>query len=339
MSEIYTTLKKIREYEPCKDSWGELLKSLGKHRADDESLPMLHILDTLGAEDTYWAMRSLPEYDAVWRLLACDYAERVLHLYEDTFPDDRRPRECIDVARKYVIGAASKDELAAARVAARAAASDAAWAAARDAARAARAAWAAGDAAWAAWATAGDAAFDAARAAASDAGWAAGDAENNWQCQRLRWVLANCGDGWVTVCLPNQLAQANERADRAREIALQDFLEARGVETPCSECGGFGRRTYSSTSTWGGGIGGQAMTDDVCDHCWGTGDENRKGADLRKMTRKNAALRATLAKVREWVDDIDEMTGLRKRYPAAFGKLDRLLAEAENARKARQEED
>lgn len=43
-----------------------------------------------------------------------------------------------------------------------------------------------------------------------------------------------------------------------------------GVE--CAECGGSGIKTYGSTATWRGGAGGAAITTDVCDHCWGSGN-------------------------------------------------------------------
>lgn len=51
----------------------------------------------------------------------------------------------------------------------------------------------------------------------------------------------------------------------------------------CEVCHGWGVRYYSSTATWGGGMGGAMFTSDVCDRCWGTGSANRVGADLRKM--------------------------------------------------------
>ena len=84
------------------------------------------------------------------RLLACDFAEKVVHLCED----DTRPAEAIRIIRLYAQGKVTKEELAAARAAAGEAAGEtageAAWAAAREAARAA---------AWeAAWAAAGEAA-------------------------------------------------------------------------------------------------------------------------------------------------------------------------------------
>lgn len=53
-------------------------------------------------------------------------------------------------------------------------------------------------------------------------------------------------------------------------------------EYPCARCTGLGRVLYGSTATWRGGIGGRAMTPDVCDKCWGSGDALRHGVDLRR---------------------------------------------------------
>lgn len=67
----------------------------------------------------------------------------------------------------------------------------------------------------------------------------------------------------------------------------EDFLkvlcERRGIENICKGCNGSGTKLYANTSTWQHGIGGQAMTVDVCEDCWGTGDENKKGFDLRRI--------------------------------------------------------
>lgn len=71
-----------------------------------------------------------------------------------------------------------------------------------------------------------------------------------------------------------------------REQFLRDMHEYRGVNVPCKRCGGSGVRTYGSTSTWRGGIGGSAMTSDVCDGCWGSGDAAHKWTNLRKLERK-----------------------------------------------------
>lgn len=93
----------------------------------------------------------LPWDDRSARLFACDCAEDVLPIFERDFPGDDRPRRAIEMARRFAVGDATRDELAAARDAAgdaeKAAAWAAAWAAAGDAAWAAEAAWAAGAAA------------------------------------------------------------------------------------------------------------------------------------------------------------------------------------------------
>ena len=115
------------------------------------------------------------------RLLACDCAEHVLHLYEETYPGDNRVRRCIETARLYAEGKVTQEELRAARDAARDATRDAAGAA--------------GDAIWAAaWTAARDAARAAGYAdgdAAEAAAWAAaGVAERKWQIERMRMYLS-----------------------------------------------------------------------------------------------------------------------------------------------------
>ncbi len=75
----------------------------------------------------------------------------------------------------------------------------------------------------------------------------------------------------------------NDEETRAR--MFREFCAWRGVETPCAQCSGSGGIVYGSTSTWRGGIGGSAMTHDVCDACWGSGDASEPWADLRAMER------------------------------------------------------
>lgn len=79
---------------------------------------------------------------------------------------------------------------------------------------------------------------------------------------------------------------------------FKEFLEYRGVEMPCGVCNGMGTRTYGSNTTWRGGIGGQVITLDVCNSCWGTGDKHRKGVDLIAMLDKIKQLQAIVNKVR-----------------------------------------
>lgn len=69
------------------------------------------------------------------------------------------------------------------------------------------------------------------------------------------------------------------REDRCNllDSMLERFREWRGLDIgeTCSRCDGAGRKCYPDTSTWHGGAGGQMITYDVCNKCWGSGDEKR----------------------------------------------------------------
>ena len=69
-TELTTTLNRIRAHDPCADSWGKLLKHLGKTAADDEPLPYAAILESNGLEDALWCCRAEPQHDRLWRLYA-----------------------------------------------------------------------------------------------------------------------------------------------------------------------------------------------------------------------------------------------------------------------------
>ena len=129
---------------------------------------------------------------------ALDFAERALPHYEAKHPGDLRPRTAIEVARRYLRGEATIEELKAAEAAAQAAAdaayADAAYAAADAAYADAWATYAAAKAAvWAAEAAAGyvaaTAAAWAAQAAADAAAGGAEAAEHDWQRDHLIELL------------------------------------------------------------------------------------------------------------------------------------------------------
>jgi hypothetical protein len=167
-----TTLNAIRKHQPCAYGWAKLLAAIGKKKADNEPINLLTILESNGVQDMLWVLQCVkhPDLERVARLMACDFAEAVLSIFEKKYPDDKRPSNAIKTARRYANGKATDEELVAARAAAGAAARAAAWAAAGAAAGAAAraAAWAAAGAAAgaAAWAAAWAAAGAAARAAA-----------------------------------------------------------------------------------------------------------------------------------------------------------------------------
>lgn len=77
-----------------------------------------------------------------------------------------------------------------------------------------------------------------------------------------------------------------------RNFSYRDMLEWRGIDTSngdvvCKGCGGSGVKVYGDTSTWRSGIGGQMITADVCDKCWGSGKVNAPWTNLRKIGRNH----------------------------------------------------
>ena len=134
-----TTLSAIRDCRPCESGWKKLLAHLGKKKADAEPLNLLTILVSNGTQDMLWALQAVehPALEKIARLMAADFAEAVLPIFEKEYPKDNRPRKAIQAARDFAngkIGAAARAAAGAAAWAARAAAWAAAWAAAGDAA-------------------------------------------------------------------------------------------------------------------------------------------------------------------------------------------------------------
>ena len=178
---MYTTKRRLRAHGPCVGGWK---KFRAAHRGvgDTEPISYLSILDSNGLYDTFWALRvAAPEgeRDRFCRLLACDYAEHVLPIWEAAYPEDRRPHEAIAVARRYARGEATAAEL-----------EEAASGAQRAASKEQRSP-AAAAAATCATARAAEWAVPVAALAASRAAMAA--AERSWQEQRLREALTS---GW-----------------------------------------------------------------------------------------------------------------------------------------------
>ena len=89
----------------------------------DSSIPILTILESNGHMDAIWSLRATREpSDQFTRLLACDFAEHVLPIFEKRHPNDKRPRHAIEVSRLFACGKADRDQLIAARKGADAAA-------------------------------------------------------------------------------------------------------------------------------------------------------------------------------------------------------------------------
>ena len=194
---LTTTLKLLKEANACSDGYKTLIDYLGHDYGDSTEINVLTILKSNGIDHFFWTFRVLQQdrkiYAPILNNIIADIAESVLCLFEEKYPEDKRPRLAIVACRESILSNvawaaawAATDARAAARAAAWAvaeAAEAAAWAAgwaevqaaawAAEAAADARAAWAAwaADARAAAWAA--GAAAAGARAAAGAAAWAA----------------------------------------------------------------------------------------------------------------------------------------------------------------------
>lgn len=65
------------------------------------------------------------------------------------------------------------------------------------------------------------------------------------------------------------------KTDEVKEMIMQ----LRGIRDTCPRCTGLGKYSYRDINTWKGGKirsveEGCAVTRDVCDLCWGSGDKN-----------------------------------------------------------------
>ena len=125
---LTTTLYSLRKHHACESRYSHLVSALGPEYGDKTPINLLAILEHNGTADCLWALCATDQNcDMVARLMAADFAETVLPIYERECAGDTRPRAAIQAARDYAhgrIGAAARD-----------AARDAAWAAAGDAAR------------------------------------------------------------------------------------------------------------------------------------------------------------------------------------------------------------
>ena len=229
---LTTTFCRLREAGACEPRY-EFLRAALEGVKDDESIDLLTVLETNGLDDALWALQATEQNcDQIARLMAADFAEQVLPIWQK-YSQDSRPEMAIKAARDFAHGRITREKMAAARDAARAAARAAvdAWSAASDARNAAV------DAAWAA---AGDAALDAARAAvasrAAVAAWsaarsavdAAGDAVD--AAVDAARAARNAVDAWSAARAAARAAAVAAVRAKQREIFIGYLVRREGVE-------------------------------------------------------------------------------------------------------------
>jgi len=78
----YTTLNKIRDWQPCSDGWKKLLLGLSKTESDDEPLELVKILEINGLDDAIWSIRCV-EGTLPAQLFVLKMCRQIQHLMPD----------------------------------------------------------------------------------------------------------------------------------------------------------------------------------------------------------------------------------------------------------------
>jgi hypothetical protein len=119
---LTTTLRKLRDAHACTSRYTFLREALGAKYGDTKPINLLHILETNGLSDALWAMQAtVQNHDTVARLMAADFAARILPIWRKKYPKDDRPAKAIKATRDFALGKITREKLDAARDAALAA--------------------------------------------------------------------------------------------------------------------------------------------------------------------------------------------------------------------------
>ena len=143
---IYTTLKILRDNDACVDRYQVLRKSLRKNQGDNTKIPLTHNIESNGLDDILWVLSvnaTCEDSEGFTLRFAHWRASEVLHNFEELYPDDKRPRRCLDGVINYIEGRITKEKLDVLRDAAYSAAAAVAYPAAAAAAAAYSAAYSA----------------------------------------------------------------------------------------------------------------------------------------------------------------------------------------------------
>jgi hypothetical protein len=118
---LTTTFSRLRKAEACTSGYKKLAAHLGGINAygKDTQIDLLTILASNGLDDALWCLRATEQIcDRVARLMAADFAESVLHIFEEKCPNDNRPRLAIQAARDFANGLIDAAACSAAQMAA-----------------------------------------------------------------------------------------------------------------------------------------------------------------------------------------------------------------------------
>lgn len=101
MTKIFATvsLTTILAHNPCDKGLSDFKAKFG-HLDPDTPVPLLSCLESNYVPDVIWALRAVhQDISAIIPLIAADFAESALHIFEKKFQGDDRPRKAIEAAR------------------------------------------------------------------------------------------------------------------------------------------------------------------------------------------------------------------------------------------------
>lgn len=104
-----TTLNQIRDHSPCPSGWSELLRYLGKHRSDDETLSFNTILKAVGMEDAIWCLRVLGNDRRVPMFALACARNKLAQAKTDELDDELD--EALTVAELWMKGVGTHEDL------------------------------------------------------------------------------------------------------------------------------------------------------------------------------------------------------------------------------------
>lgn len=101
---VSTNKKELKKLDACESGLNIFVEAHG-----DRDVLFSECLESNGWDDVWWFLRSV--YNQIsdgqrndLRLLICDWAESVLHFFEEIHPGDKRPRKAIEAGRAFAKG-------------------------------------------------------------------------------------------------------------------------------------------------------------------------------------------------------------------------------------------
>lgn len=107
-----TTFEKIKEHLPCEDGWRKLLGYYNPTSLK-EKITIEEIIKSNGIKDAVWALRCIENKEQSKKVyfFCADVAESVLHIFENKYENDNRPRKVIEAIRLFIDDEISISEL------------------------------------------------------------------------------------------------------------------------------------------------------------------------------------------------------------------------------------